>query len=234
MSVYSWTSAFLLDVHRLWRDDRDIFCHASSDRIGRVRSARKRSLELNPGHGEDRQWDTFILPLRYHDPDHWQDGEWDTFILPLSYHDPGHGEDRQWDTFILPLSYHDPGHGEDRQWDTFILPLIYHDPGHGEDRQWDTFSPPPEGVLSTRASPSSSLVYVLYMASMLTRSVSVWGNVTKVYCHRSRNDTPTRIWLIPMAGLVHHDTVYFKLHMLITLCVEYSVLYIKLCGNPSI
>jgi len=36
-------------------------------------------------------------------------GQWDTFILPLSYHNPGHREDRQWDTFILPLSYHDPG-----------------------------------------------------------------------------------------------------------------------------
>jgi len=51
--------------------------------------------ELNPGHGEDRQWDTFILPLSYHDPGHREDRQWDTFILPLSYHDPGHEEDRQ-------------------------------------------------------------------------------------------------------------------------------------------
>jgi len=95
--------------------------------------------ELNPGHGEDRQRDIFILLLSYHNQGHREDRQWDTFILPLSYHDPGHGEDRQRDTFILPLSYHDPGHGEDRQWYTFILPLSYHDPGQGENSQWDTF-----------------------------------------------------------------------------------------------
>ena len=48
-----------------------IFCHAGSGRVGRVRSAREKSLEilcrgweLNPGHGEDRQW---AIPLSYHD-----------------------------------------------------------------------------------------------------------------------------------------------------------------------
>ena len=29
--------------------------------------------ELKPGHGEDRQWDTFILPLSYHNPGHRED-----------------------------------------------------------------------------------------------------------------------------------------------------------------
>jgi len=96
--------------------------------------------ELNPGHREDRQWNTFILSLSYHDPSHGEDRQWDIFILSLSYHDPGHREDRQWDTFILSLSYHDPSHGEDRQWDIFILSLSYHDPGHREDRQWDIYS----------------------------------------------------------------------------------------------
>ena len=53
-----------------------------------VWSAREKSLEilrrgweLNPGHGEDRQW-----------------------AIPLTYHDPGHREGRQW---AIPLSYHD-------------------------------------------------------------------------------------------------------------------------------
>ena len=58
----------------------------------------RRGWELNPGHGEDRQW-----------------------AIPLSYHDPGHREVRQW---AIPLSYHDPGHREDRQG---AIPLSYHD-----------------------------------------------------------------------------------------------------------
>jgi len=37
--------------------------------------------------GEDRQCDTFILPLSYHDPGHVEDGQCDTFILPVSYND---------------------------------------------------------------------------------------------------------------------------------------------------
>jgi len=48
-----------------------IFCHAGSGRVGGVRSAREKSLEvlphgweLNPGHREDRQW---AIPLSYHD-----------------------------------------------------------------------------------------------------------------------------------------------------------------------
>jgi len=50
------------------------FCHARSGWIGRVWTAWEKSLaklcydwELNPGHGEDRQWDTFIFLLSYHD-----------------------------------------------------------------------------------------------------------------------------------------------------------------------
>ena len=106
------TSAFFLDAHM--RGDRAIFCHNGSERVGRVWSAREKSLEilcygrkLNPGYMEDKQWDTFILLLSYHDPGHGEDRQWHTFILLLSYHDPGHGEDRQWHTFIVPLSYHD-------------------------------------------------------------------------------------------------------------------------------
>jgi len=77
-------------------------------------------------------------------PEPQRDRQWETFTLPLSYHDPGHGEDRQWNRFILPLGNHDPGHREDREihsfspwammtrtwsgrWDTFILPESYHD-----------------------------------------------------------------------------------------------------------
>jgi len=98
----------------LWRGQRARYIHSPT--------------ELSwPGHGEDRQWDLFILPLSYHDPGHGEDRQWDTSILLLSYHDQGHGEDRQWDAFILSLSYHGPGRREDRQWDTFILPLSYHD-----------------------------------------------------------------------------------------------------------
>ena len=53
------------------RGDWAIFCHAGSGRVGRVWSAREKSREilrhgweLNPGHGEDRQW---AIPLSYHD-----------------------------------------------------------------------------------------------------------------------------------------------------------------------
>ena len=96
-----------------------------------VWSAREKSLrhgwELNPGHEENRQGNTFILPLCYHDPGHEENWQCNTFILPLCYHDPGHKENRQCNTFILPLCYHDPGHEENRQCNTFILPLCYHD-----------------------------------------------------------------------------------------------------------
>ena len=74
LSVRGWTSAFLLTVHRLWvslRGDWASFYNAGSGRVGRVWSAREKSLEilrrgweLNPGHGEDRQW---AIPLSYHD-----------------------------------------------------------------------------------------------------------------------------------------------------------------------
>jgi len=53
------------------REDWAIFCHAGSGRVGRVRSAGEKSLEilrrgweLNPDHGEHRQW---AIPLSYHD-----------------------------------------------------------------------------------------------------------------------------------------------------------------------
>ena len=42
--------------------------------------------------------------------------QWDTFILPLSYHDPGCGEGSQWDLFILPLSSPHQGNWEGRLW----------------------------------------------------------------------------------------------------------------------
>jgi len=86
------------------------------------------SRELNPGHGRDKQWDTFIFILNYHDPGHGEDVQTMSYIYsPIELSWPGHGEDRQRDSFILTLSYHNPGHGEDRPWVTFILPLSYHD-----------------------------------------------------------------------------------------------------------
>ena len=39
--------------------------------------------ELDRGHGEGWKWDTFILPLSYHDPDHRGDRQWDTI---MGYH----------------------------------------------------------------------------------------------------------------------------------------------------
>ena len=57
------------------RGDRAIFCHAGSGRIGRVWPVKEQPLkilrrgwELNPGHGEDRQW---AIPLSYHDWPHY-------------------------------------------------------------------------------------------------------------------------------------------------------------------
>jgi len=76
------------------RGDWAIFCQTDSGHVSRVWSAREKSpeilrrdRELNPGHEENRRWDTFILPLSYHDPVHREGRQWDTFILPLSYHD---------------------------------------------------------------------------------------------------------------------------------------------------
>ena len=69
------------------------------------------------------------IPLSYrdHDPGHGEGREWDLFILSQSHHDPGQREDRQWDTLILPLSYHDPDHGESGEWDSPILSQSCHD-----------------------------------------------------------------------------------------------------------
>ena len=65
--------------------DSAIFCHAGSGQVGRVWSAKEKFLEtlchrreLNPGHRADRQWDTFILPLSYHN---WHN----QIITPLFY-----------------------------------------------------------------------------------------------------------------------------------------------------
>jgi len=97
MSVHSWSSAFLLNVHMLCGDIEGRLSHFLPRWLrtgwqnvmsqGEIPWYTPQTLQLNLGHGEDRQRDTFILPL--------------------SYHDPGHGEDRQRDSFILPLSYHD-------------------------------------------------------------------------------------------------------------------------------
>jgi len=49
LSVHGWTSAFLLVFHRLCgaiKGDWAIFCHAGSGRVGRVGSAREKSLEI--------------------------------------------------------------------------------------------------------------------------------------------------------------------------------------------
>ena len=61
------------------RGDWAIFCHAGSERVGRVWSAREKSIEilrrgweLNPGHREDKQ---LTIPLIYHD--------WHGFGLPF-------------------------------------------------------------------------------------------------------------------------------------------------------
>lgn len=58
----------------LLRGEWAIFSHAGSESVDRMWSAREKNFEilwqgweLNPGNGEDRSWDTFILPLIYHD-----------------------------------------------------------------------------------------------------------------------------------------------------------------------
>jgi len=84
LSVHGWTSAFLTGCVTPWRRDWAIFCHVGPGRVGRVRSAREKFLkilcqgqlcQLNPGPGEYRQWDTFILPLSYHDLVHEKNSE---------------------------------------------------------------------------------------------------------------------------------------------------------------
>ena len=52
------------------RGDWAIFCHAGTVQVARVWSASEKSLkilrhswELNPGHGKDRRWDSFLFPL---------------------------------------------------------------------------------------------------------------------------------------------------------------------------
>jgi len=153
-----------------------LFWHSGSERVGRVSSARDKSLEilgwkLNPGHREDRRWDSFILPQSYHDPGHREDRRWDSFIHPQSYHDPGHGEDRQRDSFMhspTELSWPGPRRRQtvryihafthraimawamertDSEIHSCIHPQSYHDLGHGEGNQWDTFIHSPIDLL---------------------------------------------------------------------------------------
>ena len=56
------------------KEDWVMFCHAGSRQVGRGWSDRKKSpeilrysRELSPGHEAGRQWNTFLLPLSYHD-----------------------------------------------------------------------------------------------------------------------------------------------------------------------
>ena len=65
------SSSLSTDCVVSFRGDWAIFCHAVSGRVGRVWSAREKSLaivrrgwELNPGFREDRQW---AIPLSCHD-----------------------------------------------------------------------------------------------------------------------------------------------------------------------
>jgi len=124
------SSSMSTDCVVLLKGDWTIFRHAGSGRVGRVWSARKNTVKYSATAGNwtratGRIDSEIHSPTELSWPRQWEDRQWNSFILPLSYHDPGHREDRQWDTFILPLSYHDAGHREDRQWDSFILPLSY-------------------------------------------------------------------------------------------------------------
>jgi len=72
------------------RRDWAIFCNTDSGQVGRMWSAREKSLEiplhgqeLNPDHREDRWWDTAVLPLSYHGWSQWF-GEIKLIMQPLS------------------------------------------------------------------------------------------------------------------------------------------------------
>jgi len=72
-------------------------------------------------------WDTFILPLSYHDPAMERTGnEIHSFSRRAIMTRPWRGLAMRYIHSPAELSW--PGHGEDRQWDTFILPPSYHDP----------------------------------------------------------------------------------------------------------
>jgi len=104
------------------RGDWAVFCHTGSGRVGRVRSAREKSLEillrgweLNPGHEEDRQW---AIPLSYLDPGHWG-GQTVSYPTELSWPGPQGGQTELFHWAIMTRAT-----GEDRQW---AIPLSYHD-----------------------------------------------------------------------------------------------------------
>jgi len=77
LSVHGWTLVFLLDFHTLCGTIEGRLSHFLPRwlRMGwQSVINQKKSLEilrhgweLNPGLGEDRQWDSFILPLSYRD-----------------------------------------------------------------------------------------------------------------------------------------------------------------------
>jgi len=75
-----------------FREDWAIFCHAGTGWVGRVWSVGetfleilRHSWELNPGHREERRWDSFVLPLSYHDwRSRWERGvEWHPASVPV-------------------------------------------------------------------------------------------------------------------------------------------------------
>jgi len=110
------------------RRDCAIFCHAGSERVGGVWSAREKlpwnkspwlEIGLQPKKGQTVRYIHSPTELswrgqtvRYiHSPTElsWR-GQTVRYIhSPTELSWPGHGEGRLWDTFILPLSYHDLG-----------------------------------------------------------------------------------------------------------------------------
>ena len=74
LSARGWTSAFLLAVHRMCGVIEGRLSHflprwlrtgwRSAISQGKSLEILRRGWELNPGHGEDRQW---AIPLSYHD-----------------------------------------------------------------------------------------------------------------------------------------------------------------------
>ena len=67
-----WLDSVITGCVAPMRGGWTIFCHAGSGHVGRMWSAREKTLkilrhvrELNWGHREDRQWDSFHFPLSY-------------------------------------------------------------------------------------------------------------------------------------------------------------------------
>jgi len=136
LSVHGWTSASLLDVHRLCDVIERMFSHSLPEGLagwqsvisqGNIPQNTLSCPGIDPGPQGGQTVRHFNFPTELSWPGPWREQTARYIHSPTELSRPGPWR-KQTVRFILsPLSYHDWSYGEGTQWDTFMVPLSYHD-----------------------------------------------------------------------------------------------------------